>query len=135
MLIDRQLGDGTIFARRAAAAEQKEEEELQDQMERGNDGADSFDTESAKEESDNNNGGKPRPARQETPGRGGAALRDENSTTDILPGSYLASSVRLRTQQFPLFAEKYTEAGGSSPEFCCAKLKSLKYRDDQWFLD
>ena len=89
MLIDRQLGDGTIFARRAAAAEQKEEEELQDQMERGNDGADSFDTESAKEESDNNNGGKPRPARQETPGRGGAALRDEHSTTEILSGSYL----------------------------------------------
>ena len=87
MLIDRQLGDGTIFKRRAA--EQKEEEvEERDQMERHG----SF-TESAREHADNNNGGKPRHAHQETPAgrqRGGATPRDEHSTTEILSGSYLA---------------------------------------------
>ena len=79
MLIDRQLGDGTIFKRRAA--EKKEEEG--DQMER------SHGMDSARErEADNNNGGKPRPAHHETQRRGGATPRDEqHSTTEILPGS------------------------------------------------
>ena len=77
MLIDRQLGDGTIFKRRAA--EQKEEEvEERDQMERHG----SF-TESARErEADNNNGGKPRPAHQETQRRGGGATPRDGRTFD-----------------------------------------------------
>ena len=71
MLIDHQLGDGSIFKKRAA--EHQKEEEESDPMER-------YGAESARE-ADNNNGGKPRPAGQETPaGRqrgGGATPRDE----------------------------------------------------------
>ena len=67
MLIDRQLGDGTIFKR--SASKQREEEE--DPMERYG----------AEPREDNNNGGgsgKPRGPAHPEARRGGAAPRDDH---------------------------------------------------------
>ena len=80
MLIDRQLGDGSIFKRRA--------EKEQDQMDRG---ASSF--------PDNNNGGKPRlgPTDQATArGSHGAGTREQPSTAEIAV-QIIAGDAHLRT--------------------------------------
>ena len=71
MLIDRQLGDGTIFKRSASTRveEKQKEEDLEDPMERY--GAE------PREDNNNGRGGKPRPAHHETR-RGGATPRDDH---------------------------------------------------------
>ena len=106
MLIDRQLGDGTIFKRRA--------EKEQDQMDRG---ASSF--------PDNNNGGKPRlgPAHQATAGgcHGGAGTREQHSTAEIAVQivAVMRTCARTCRDSSFRFSKKNVlrQAGGSSPEF------------------